>query len=57
MELPIVHLYEGTWKLHEAIAYMSERGFEISNIMPVNYDQTDTASLVEADCIFRRLSG
>jgi FkbM family methyltransferase len=54
MELPIMHLYEGTWKFHEAVAYMSDLGFEISNIMPVNYDQTDTVSLVEVDCIFRR---
>ncbi len=54
MELPIMHLYEGTWKFHEAVAYMSDLGFEISNIVPVNYDKTDTVSLVEADCIFRR---
>lgn len=54
MELPIIHLYEGTWKFHEAVAHMSDLGFEISNITPVNYDQTDTASLVEVDCIFRR---
>jgi len=54
MELPIMHLYEGPWKFHEAVAYMSDLGFEISNIMPVNYDQTDTVSLVEVDCIFRR---
>lgn len=54
MELPIMHLYEGTWKLHEAIAYMSDLGFEISNIAPVGYHQTDTVSLVEVDCIFRR---
>ena len=54
MELPIMHLYEGAWKFHEAVAYMSDRGFEISNIVPVNYDQTDTVSLVEVDCIFRR---
>jgi FkbM family methyltransferase len=54
MELPIIHLYEGTWKFHEAVAYMSDLGFEISNIMPTNYDQTDTVSLVEVDCIFRR---
>ena len=54
MELPIMHLYEGTWKFHEAVAYMSDLGFEISNIMPVNYDQADTVSLVEVDCIFRR---
>jgi FkbM family methyltransferase len=52
MELPIIPLYEGTWRFHEAVAYMSERGFEISNIVPVNYDHTDTASLVEVDCIF-----
>lgn len=53
MELPVMHLYEGAWEFHEAIAYMVGRGFEISNITPVNYDHTDTASLVEVDCIFR----
>ena len=57
MELPIIHLYEGTWRFHEAVAYMSERGFEISNILPVNYDQTDTVSLVEVDCVFYRRRG
>jgi FkbM family methyltransferase len=54
MELPIMHLYEGTWKFHEAVAYMSDQGFEISNLAPVNYDHTDTVSLIEVDCIFRR---
>ncbi|SRR5579871_596238 len=53
MELPIVHLYEGTWQFHEAIAYMCDRGFEISNIVPVNYDRADSVSLVEVDCVFR----
>lgn len=52
MELPIVHLYEGTWMFHEAAAYMHERGFEISNIVPVNYDPADPVSLLEVDCIF-----
>jgi FkbM family methyltransferase len=52
MELPIVHLYEGTWRFHEAAAYMHERGFEISNIVPVNYDFADPVSLLEIDCIF-----
>ena len=56
VELPVIHLYEGTWRFHEAVAYMSQRGFEISNIVPVNYDRTDTASLVEVDCIFCRRS-
>jgi FkbM family methyltransferase len=54
MELPIIHLYEGTWKFHEGVIYMSDLGFEISNIMPTNYDPTDSVSLVEVDCIFRR---
>jgi len=53
MELPIIHLYEGTWRFHQAVAYMHARGFEISNIVPVNYDQTDPMSLLEVDCIFR----
>jgi FkbM family methyltransferase len=52
IELPIIHLYEGTWKFHEAVAYMCERGFEISNIIPVNYDRVDAVSLLEVDCIF-----
>lgn len=53
MELPIVHLYEGTWRFHEAVAYMDELGFEISNIAPVNYDRADSMSLLEVDCTFR----
>jgi FkbM family methyltransferase len=53
MELPIIQLYEGCWRFHEAVAFMSERGFEISNIVPVNYDTVDAVSLVEVDCIFR----
>jgi FkbM family methyltransferase len=53
MELPIVHLYEGTWQFHEAVAYMWQRGFEICNIVPVNFDRADTVSLLEVDCIFR----
>jgi len=53
MELPIIHLYEGTWRFHEAVAYMHEQGFEISNIAPVNYDRDDSMALLEVDCIFR----
>ena len=54
MELPIIQLYEGTWKFHEAVALMNERGFEISNLIPVNYDHADPVSLVEVECIFYR---
>jgi hypothetical protein len=56
MELPVIHLYQGTWRRHEAVAYVSERGFEIRNILPVNYDSSDTVSLVEVDCVFCRRS-
>lgn len=54
IELPIIHLYEGTWRFHEAIAFMNERGFEISTIVPVNFDPADPMSLLEVDCVFRR---
>jgi FkbM family methyltransferase len=54
MELPIIQLYEGTWRFHEAVAFMNERGFEISNLIPVNYDHADPVSLVEVECIFYR---
>jgi FkbM family methyltransferase len=54
MELPIKHLYEEVWRFDEALSYMVERGFELSNMIPVNYDPQDTVSLLEIDCIFRR---
>jgi hypothetical protein len=34
------------------ISGMHERGFEISNIVLVNYDFADPVSLLEIDCIF-----
>jgi FkbM family methyltransferase len=54
MELPIIHLYEGMWRFHEAVAFMSERGFDLSTIIPVSFDPNDPMSLVEVDCVFRR---
>jgi FkbM family methyltransferase len=53
MELPIIHLYEGTWRLHQAIEFMEEAGFVPAQIHPVNYHSTDGVSLVEVDCLFR----
>jgi FkbM family methyltransferase len=53
MELPIVHLYENTWQLHEAIAFMAAAGFVPAQIHPVNYHSADMVSLVEVDCLFR----
>ena len=54
MELPIIHLYEGTWRFHEAIAFMAAAGFVPAQIHPVSYHSADEASLVEVDCLFRR---
>jgi len=53
MELPIVHLYEGTWQFHEAIAYMAANDFVPAQIHPVNFHRKDEVSLVEVDCLFR----
>jgi hypothetical protein len=53
MELPVIHLYKGTWQLHEAIAFMASLGFVPAQIHPVNYHSADAVSLVEVDCLFR----
>jgi FkbM family methyltransferase len=53
MELPIIHLYEGNWRFHEAIQFMEEAGFVPAQIHPVNYHSADGVSLVEVDCLFR----
>jgi FkbM family methyltransferase len=53
MELPIVHLYHGTWQFHEAIAFMADAGFVPAQIQPVNFHSTDRVSLIEVDCLFR----
>lgn len=53
MELPIIHLYERTWRFHEAIEYMADAGFVPAQIHPVSYHSADEVSLVEVDCLFR----
>ncbi len=53
MELPVIHLYQGTWHLHEAIDYMKQSGFVPAQIYPVNYHLNDPQSLLEVDCLFR----
>ncbi len=55
LELPIMHLYDSVWKIEETIAYMRDRGFVISNIIPTNFGNEDPVSLVEADRIFRNV--
>jgi FkbM family methyltransferase len=53
MELPIIHLYEDTWRFHEAVAFMDDAGFVPAQIRPVNFHSVDTVSLLEVDCLFR----
>jgi FkbM family methyltransferase len=53
MELPIIHLYEGVWRFHEAVAFMEDLGFVPAQVQPVNYHSADEVSLVEVDCLFR----
>ena len=52
LELPLVHLYRETWRFEEAFAYMSQRGFVLSQIKPVNSRWEDP--VIEVDCLFRR---
>jgi FkbM family methyltransferase len=54
LELPLIHLYHGTWKFDEAIRFMREAGFTLSQMRPVTYYSEDPVSLLEVDCIFRR---
>jgi len=53
LELPIIHLYQGTWQFHEALAYMAGAGFVVAQIHPVNFHHVDEMSLLEVDCLFR----
>jgi FkbM family methyltransferase len=53
MEVPIIALYDNSWRLSEAIEYMDGIGFVPTQIDPVNYHPLDRQALVEIDCLFR----
>jgi hypothetical protein len=53
MEVPIIALYNNSWRLSEAIEYMDDIGFVPTQIDPVNYHPMDRQALVEIDCLFR----
>jgi FkbM family methyltransferase len=53
MEVPIIALYNNSWRLSEAIEYMDSIGFVPTQIDPVNYHPMDRQALVEIDCLFR----
>lgn len=54
LELPIVHFYKDSWRIGEALEFMREKGFVLSQIQPVNFSSHDPVSLVEVDALFRR---
>jgi FkbM family methyltransferase len=54
-ELPIVHLYHGVWSFPEALDYMNQRGFVLGQVRPTNFDREEGVSLLELDCLFRRM--
>ncbi len=53
MELPVIHTYNGDWRLHEAIEYMFDLGFVPAQIQAVGYHGADNVSAVDFDCLFR----
>lgn len=55
-ELPVMHLYEGVWSLSESLDYFTQRGFVLSQTTPTGYDTNDRVSVVELDCVFRRIT-
>ncbi len=55
LELPITNLYQQSWTFIEAINYMQDAGFMLSQMMPVSHRKQDEVSIMEIDCLFRRL--
>lgn len=53
LELPVIALYEGSWRLGEAIEYMNALGFVPAQLEPVSYHRQDQQSVLEIDCLFR----
>jgi FkbM family methyltransferase len=54
LELPLVHLYKGTWSLTDALLYMDATGFVLAQLTSVNCLSEDPVSTVEIDGVFRR---
>ena len=54
LELAAQHIYDGIWPMHEAIEFMSDRGFVPAQFEMVNAMKDDPTSGLEFDCVFRR---
>jgi FkbM family methyltransferase len=56
LELPVIRVYDGAWRFHEAVHFMFKLGFVPAQIQPVGYHGKDKVSAVEFDCLFRPMS-
>lgn len=54
LELPIGHLYQGSWTFAEAITYLDGLGFTPAQFRSVNSMPNKRSFAVEFDCLFRR---
>jgi FkbM family methyltransferase len=54
LELPIRHLYEGSWSFRSAINFIDDLGFEPAQFRTVSTQPNDPASALEFDCLFKR---
>ncbi len=54
LELPLVHLYENTWSLGDALVYMGDAGFVLAQLTPVNCLREGPVSAIEINGVFRR---
>jgi FkbM family methyltransferase len=53
LELPIQKLYVDMWSFSDALAFMHDRGFILSQTCPTNPRHDDPQSVAEFDCVFR----
>lgn len=54
LEIPIGHLYEGSWSFREAINFIDDLGLEPAQFRTVSFQPDDSASAIEFDCLFKR---
>lgn len=56
LEIPIYSLYEDNWSFDEAIAYMKNAGFTVSQIHAVPHYEGQLTDVLDVDCVFRRFA-
>lgn len=54
LEIPIYPLYQNSWSFSDAISYMADADFFVSQIRPVPHYGGRFADVLDVDCVFRR---